>query len=211
MSFIHLFGSFVFIIGCLVSYNQLIENISHQQASCSKIYKYETLKESWDVILFITIQIWIIVIIMPLNQAIIFQLFKYFVYYPIIAFLFSENVEKFTWFSHMWNHQQPHLYENQTQLEFDMTLNRNFAKVSFCLLDFNFSLFYSVVYYHYFLCLGAWDPCRLWLFCSTSSLWRLSCPWVIIFSLEACVGHTSNLNRGIPSSSSRSSSKRFYS
>uniref|UniRef100_A0A1B6C2B3 Uncharacterized protein n=1 Tax=Clastoptera arizonana TaxID=38151 RepID=A0A1B6C2B3_9HEMI len=39
-----------------------------------------------------------------------------------------ENGHKFTWFSHMWNHQQPHLYENQTQLEMDMTLNRNFAK-----------------------------------------------------------------------------------
>lgn len=38
-----------------------------------------------------------------------------------------ENVGKFTWFSHMWNHQQPHLYENQTQLEYEMNLNRNFA------------------------------------------------------------------------------------
>jgi len=27
----------------------------------------------------------------------------------------------------MWNHQQPHLYENQTLLQSDMTLNRNFA------------------------------------------------------------------------------------
>ncbi|XP_024083430.1 bifunctional heparan sulfate N-deacetylase/N-sulfotransferase isoform X2 [Cimex lectularius] len=42
--------------------------------------------------------------------------------------LLLENIEKFTWFSHMWNHQQPHLYENQTQLELEMTLNRNFAK-----------------------------------------------------------------------------------
>ncbi|KAF6212232.1 hypothetical protein GE061_012753 [Apolygus lucorum] len=38
------------------------------------------------------------------------------------------NVNKFNWFSHMWNHQQPHLYENQTQLEFDMLLNKNFGK-----------------------------------------------------------------------------------
>ena len=29
----------------------------------------------------------------------------------------------------MWNHQQPHLYDNVTQLEMDMTLNREFAKV----------------------------------------------------------------------------------
>ncbi|XP_073982493.1 N-deacetylase and N-sulfotransferase sfl [Rhodnius prolixus] len=42
--------------------------------------------------------------------------------------LLLENVNKFTWFSHMWNHQQPHLYENQTQLEQDMVLNKNFAK-----------------------------------------------------------------------------------
>jgi heparan sulfate N-deacetylase/N-sulfotransferase NDST2 len=34
------------------------------------------------------------------------------------------------WFSHMWNHQQPHLYDNITQLEMDMTLNREFAKVA---------------------------------------------------------------------------------
>ncbi|BET01250.1 Heparan sulfate N-deacetylase [Nesidiocoris tenuis] len=38
------------------------------------------------------------------------------------------NVHKFNWFSHMWNHQQPHLYENQTQLEYDMMLNKNFGK-----------------------------------------------------------------------------------
>jgi hypothetical protein len=30
----------------------------------------------------------------------------------------------------MWNHQQPHLYDNITQLEMDMTLNREFAKVA---------------------------------------------------------------------------------
>jgi hypothetical protein len=35
------------------------------------------------------------------------------------------------WFSHMWNHQQPHLYDNLTQLEMDMTLNREFAKVTY--------------------------------------------------------------------------------
>jgi heparan sulfate-N-deacetylase len=29
----------------------------------------------------------------------------------------------------MWNHQQPHLYDNLTHLELDMTLNKNFAKV----------------------------------------------------------------------------------
>ncbi|KAJ1528835.1 hypothetical protein ONE63_007209 [Megalurothrips usitatus] len=39
-----------------------------------------------------------------------------------------ENVDKFTWFSHMWNHQQPHLYDNGTQLAMEMMLNKNFAK-----------------------------------------------------------------------------------
>lgn len=38
-----------------------------------------------------------------------------------------ENAKRFIWFSHMWNHQQPHLYENLTVLEADMALNRNFA------------------------------------------------------------------------------------
>lgn len=28
----------------------------------------------------------------------------------------------------MWNHQQPHLYENVTHLQLDMALNKQFAK-----------------------------------------------------------------------------------
>ncbi|XP_026676467.1 bifunctional heparan sulfate N-deacetylase/N-sulfotransferase-like [Diaphorina citri] len=44
--------------------------------------------------------------------------------------LLLENAHEFTWFSHMWNHQQPHLYENQTQLEVDMMLNKQFAKIN---------------------------------------------------------------------------------
>lgn len=35
---------------------------------------------------------------------------------------------RFTWFSHMWNHQQPHNYENVTHLQLDMALNKQFAK-----------------------------------------------------------------------------------
>jgi len=38
------------------------------------------------------------------------------------------NFFRFTWFSHMWNHQQPHLYENVTHLQLDMALNKQFAK-----------------------------------------------------------------------------------
>lgn len=46
------------------------------------------------------------------------------------VFCITEHVQNFTWFSHMWNHQQPHLYHNQTQLEIDMILNKKFAKVN---------------------------------------------------------------------------------
>lgn len=42
--------------------------------------------------------------------------------------LILENIDKFMWFSHMWNHQQPHLYDNLTLLMEDMVLNKNFAK-----------------------------------------------------------------------------------
>lgn len=41
---------------------------------------------------------------------------------------FSSHYSRFTWFSHMWNHQQPHLYENVTHLQLDMALNKQFAK-----------------------------------------------------------------------------------
>ncbi|XP_013178034.1 PREDICTED: bifunctional heparan sulfate N-deacetylase/N-sulfotransferase [Papilio xuthus] len=37
------------------------------------------------------------------------------------------NREHFTWFCHMWNHQQPHLYNNVSQLEAEMMLNKQFA------------------------------------------------------------------------------------
>lgn len=39
-----------------------------------------------------------------------------------------QYVNEFNWFSHMWNHQQPHLYENLTHLMADMQLNKEFAK-----------------------------------------------------------------------------------
>ncbi|XP_017468992.1 PREDICTED: bifunctional heparan sulfate N-deacetylase/N-sulfotransferase [Rhagoletis zephyria] len=38
------------------------------------------------------------------------------------------NVQEFNWFSHMWKHQQPHLYENLTLLMTEMQLNYAFAK-----------------------------------------------------------------------------------
>ncbi|KAL0840189.1 hypothetical protein ABMA28_015479 [Loxostege sticticalis] len=38
-----------------------------------------------------------------------------------------KNREHFNWFCHMWNHQQPHLYNNVSQLEAEMMLNKQFA------------------------------------------------------------------------------------
>lgn len=38
-----------------------------------------------------------------------------------------KSVKHFNWFSHMWNHQQPHLYENISILIADMELNKHFA------------------------------------------------------------------------------------
>lgn len=38
-----------------------------------------------------------------------------------------KNREHFNWFCHMWNHQQPHLYNNVSQLESEMMLNKQFA------------------------------------------------------------------------------------
>ncbi|XP_017843705.2 bifunctional heparan sulfate N-deacetylase/N-sulfotransferase [Drosophila busckii] len=39
-----------------------------------------------------------------------------------------QNVQDFNWFSHMWKHQQPHLYDNLTLLMAEMQLNYAFAK-----------------------------------------------------------------------------------
>jgi len=38
-----------------------------------------------------------------------------------------EHINEFTWFGHMWSHQQPHLYQNVSSLESDMLLNKQFA------------------------------------------------------------------------------------
>ncbi|KAF5297737.1 hypothetical protein FQR65_LT09911 [Abscondita terminalis] len=54
--------------------------------------------------------------------------------------LILENIDKFMWFSHMWNHQQPHLYDNLTQLTEDMLLNKNFAKEKCIPVDSGYSV-----------------------------------------------------------------------
>lgn len=60
--------------------------------------------------------------------------------------LILENIDKFMWFSHMWNHQQPHLYDNLTLLMEDMVLNKNFAKEKGILnISSAFLLFYTLI------------------------------------------------------------------
>ncbi|XP_074040411.1 N-deacetylase and N-sulfotransferase sfl [Leptinotarsa decemlineata] len=54
--------------------------------------------------------------------------------------LILENIDKFMWFSHMWNHQQPHLYDNITLLMEDMVLNKNFAKEKGIPVDSGYSI-----------------------------------------------------------------------
>lgn len=54
-------------------------------------------------------------------------------YYSLCNIIHRDHLERakeFTWFGHMWSHQQPHLYENITLLEADMILNKKFAIVS---------------------------------------------------------------------------------
>ncbi|KAJ9581959.1 hypothetical protein L9F63_003712, partial [Diploptera punctata] len=73
-----------------------------------------------------------------------------------------ENAGSFMWFSHMWNHQQPHLYDNLTQLEMDMTLNREFAKEHGIPIDSGYSIapHHSGVYPVHELLYEAWK--RVW-------------------------------------------------
>lgn len=66
---------------------------------------------------------------MPKNAKNMFKHFSQFLIHCIVAKQVSKIwTFRFTWFSHMWNHQQPHLYENVTHLQLDMALNKQFAK-----------------------------------------------------------------------------------
>ncbi|CAG9800644.1 unnamed protein product [Chironomus riparius] len=72
------------------------------------------------------------------------------------------NVDKFTWFSHMWNHQQPHLYDNLTILMNDMMLNKEFAKLKGIPLNSGYSVspHHSGVYPVHELLYEAWK--KVW-------------------------------------------------
>ncbi|KAJ8918343.1 hypothetical protein NQ315_008036 [Exocentrus adspersus] len=76
--------------------------------------------------------------------------------------LILENIDKFMWFSHMWNHQQPHLYDNLTSLMEDMVLNKNFAKDKGIPIDSGYSIapHHSGVYPVHELLYTAWK--KVW-------------------------------------------------
>lgn len=76
--------------------------------------------------------------------------------------LILENIDKFSWFSHMWNHQQPHLYENESQLIADMILNKNFAKEKGIPVDSGYSVspHHSGVYPVHEILYSAWK--KVW-------------------------------------------------
>ncbi|XP_066991415.1 bifunctional heparan sulfate N-deacetylase/N-sulfotransferase [Anabrus simplex] len=73
-----------------------------------------------------------------------------------------EHASSFMWFSHMWNHLQPHLYDNLTQLELDMALNKDFAKEHGIPVDSGYSVapHHSGVYPVHELLYEAWK--RVW-------------------------------------------------
>lgn len=72
------------------------------------------------------------------------------------------NVEQFNWFSHMWNHQQPHLYDNVTVLMADMMLNKDFARAKGIPTDSGYSVspHHSGVYPAHELLYVAWK--KVW-------------------------------------------------
>lgn len=72
------------------------------------------------------------------------------------------NVDQFNWFSHMWNHQQPHLYDNLTTLMNDMILNKDFAKEKGIPTDSGYSVspHHSGVYPAHELLYMAWK--KVW-------------------------------------------------
>lgn len=72
------------------------------------------------------------------------------------------NVQEFNWFSHMWNHQQPHLYDNLTLLMQDMMLNKEFGRVKGIPTDSGYSVspHHSGVYPAHELLYVAWK--KVW-------------------------------------------------
>ncbi|XP_068141948.1 bifunctional heparan sulfate N-deacetylase/N-sulfotransferase [Drosophila tropicalis] len=73
-----------------------------------------------------------------------------------------QNVEEFNWFSHMWKHQQPHLYDNLTLLMAEMQMNHAFAKEHNIPTDSGYSIspHHSGVYPAHELLYMAWK--KVW-------------------------------------------------
>ncbi|XP_075162039.1 N-deacetylase and N-sulfotransferase sfl [Haematobia irritans] len=73
-----------------------------------------------------------------------------------------QNVPEFTWFSHMWKHQQPHLYDNLTLLMSEMQLNHAFAEEHSIPTDSGYSIspHHSGVYPAHEILYEAWK--KVW-------------------------------------------------
>lgn len=76
---------------------------------------------------------------------------------------------EFWWFCHMWSHSQPHLYDNITQLETEMRLNKEFAKKHHIQTDSGYSVapHHSGVYPVHEPLYDAWK--RVWTIRVTST------------------------------------------
>lgn len=51
-----------------------------------------------------------------------------------------QNAKKFRWFCHLWAHIQPHFYQNQSSLETQMQLNKEFAQTHNLQIDTTYSV-----------------------------------------------------------------------
>ncbi|XP_071808785.1 bifunctional heparan sulfate N-deacetylase/N-sulfotransferase 3-like [Asterias amurensis] len=69
-----------------------------------------------------------------------------------------KNAQKFSWFPHMWNHAQPHTFDNQTQLVNDMKKNVHFAKTHQIVVDESYAIapHHSGVYPTQLILYNAW-------------------------------------------------------
>ncbi|ODM92934.1 Bifunctional heparan sulfate N-deacetylase/N-sulfotransferase [Orchesella cincta] len=76
--------------------------------------------------------------------------------------LLLEHSDKFMWFPHMWNHIQPHLYGNVSQLVIDMSKNKDFAKEHGIPIDSGYSVspHHSGVYPVHEILYDAWK--KVW-------------------------------------------------
>ncbi|XP_022105719.1 bifunctional heparan sulfate N-deacetylase/N-sulfotransferase 4-like [Acanthaster planci] len=79
------------------------------------------------------------------------------------------QADKFAWFPHMWNHAQPHMFTNQSQLIADMRKNFRFAKIHQIPVKFSYAVapHHSGVYPVYPMLYSAWK--QVWGIKATST------------------------------------------